>query len=133
MLMSTSRFIKGLSGARSAMSEAIRALDETRARLTAPKDETPAPPDPHQALREWRAAAEERKLSVMLAKGKVQITPAERGGFDYQVLQDGARLCHGWAAGTETQARAEALEHASRELRMREKIRAAAITGEVIE
>jgi hypothetical protein len=123
---------KGLAGSRLALREALRSLDETRARLSAPV-ETAATPDPHQALREWRAAAAERNAAIMIAKGKVLLTPAARGGFDYEVRQDGRRLCHGWAAGTEPQAHAEALEHASRELRLREKIRAAAITGEGLE
>jgi hypothetical protein len=125
----TSRTIKGLSASREALREALRSLDTTRAQLTAP-EAAPAPPDPHEGLRAWRAAAIERKIVVMLAKGKVQLTPAERGGFHYEVQTDGARLCQGWAAGTETQARAEAIEHASRELRQREKVRAAAVTGE---
>jgi hypothetical protein len=131
MHMSTSRHIKGLAASRSALSEALRSLETTRAQLAPPQDApSPATPDPHQGLREWRAAAIERKIALMIAKAKVQLTPAERGGFDYQVLQDGARLCDGWAAGTESQARGEAIEHASRTLRVREQIRAAAITGE---
>lgn len=130
MHMSTSRFIKGLAASRSALSEALRSLETTLAQRAAPKGEAPQTPDPHEGLRAWRAAAIERKIALMIAKAKVQLTPAERGGFDYEVQQDGARLCHGWAAGTEPQARAEAIEHASRTLRVREQVRAAAITGE---
>jgi hypothetical protein len=129
MLMTTPRSIKELAASREALSAALRSLDETRARFAAP-EAPPATPDPHEALRAWRAAAIERKIALMIAKAKVHLTPAERGGYHYEVRQDGARLCQGWAAGTEPQAHAEAVEHASRELRQREKIRAAAVTGE---
>jgi hypothetical protein len=104
------------------LSAALRSLDETRAAL-----------DPLKDLREWRVGQEgKRTMRPEPTKGKVTLTPTDgaRGGFDYEVHQDGKHLCYGWAAGTRTEARKEALEHASRTLRIREKIRASAVTGE---
>ncbi len=111
-----------MTSTRSTLKAALVSLDATRAQI-----------DPLKDLREWRLAQQRNRLMAIEQKATVTLkqTPDSRiPGFDYEVSQGGVHLCYGWAAGTRAEARVEALEHASRALRIREQIRASAITGE---
>lgn len=68
-------------------------------------------------------------LRVELVRS-VELKFFQASGHDYEVFDGEHLVAHGWAAGSAQRAKVEALDHARRVIRMREKLRAPGITGE---